>query len=258
MESYADIILTEDEILEGMIWAKRKKIEELRLLALLEKEKANRQLQKQLWDFDVIKTFMVKRAKELFGDQFILDENNESFFNTLCLYFTEDDGFLKNALELGEDNPSFKKGLLIPGNFGTGKTWLMRVFQKNAKQTYWIRSAKEIAQAYLNSEDKKIPDEYVDLFKNPINDASVFYQPVSGLCIDDLGSESKKNNYGNIINVVGDLIEFRYEKRNTGLFLHATTNLSANELSIFYGERVTSRMKEIFNFIELPGNDRRK
>lgn len=258
MESYQNINLTEDEITEALIWAKRKKEEEMRLSALLEKEKANRNFQKKLWDFDVIKTFMVHRAKELFADKFILDENNERFFDLLCYYFTESEEFVKMAAQQEVENPSLSKGLLIPGNFGTGKTWLMKIFQKNARQTYWIRSAKEIAQAYLNAEDKKVPDEYIDLFKNPINDSSVFYQPISGLCIDDLGSENKKNNFGNVINVVGDLIERRYEKRNTGIFLHATTNLSADELSNFYGERVMSRMTEIFNFIELPGTDRRK
>jgi DNA replication protein DnaC len=264
LENYSHITLTDDEILEAMIAGKIKKEEELRIAALREKEKANREQSKQLWNFDVIRTFMVGRAKELFQGKFILDESNDLFFDTLCEYFTESEKFCKSATKLvdddnvNEDDFSLQKGLLIPGNFGTGKTWMMKLFQKNARQTYWIRTAKEISQAYLNSEDKKIPEEYTTLFKNPINDASVFYQPVSGLCIDDLGSESKKNNFGNIMNVVGDLIESRYEKKFTGLYLHATTNLSAEELKGFYGERVISRMREIFNFIELPGSDRRK
>jgi DNA replication protein DnaC len=267
LESYNHITLTDDEMIEAIIGAKIKKEEELRLLALRERERANREMQSKLWDNTVIKSFMLKRAEEIFDGKFILDEQNEKFFEILCYYFTGDNEFIKIAAENEIENPSLSKGLLIAGNFGTGKTWMMKLFSKNARQTYWMRSAKEIAQGYLNSgkkradgsfEDKKIPIEYIELFKNAVNDAAVFYQPLSGLCIDDLGSESKKNNFGNVMNVVGDLIEERYYNKNYGLYLHATTNLSSIELKDFYGERVVSRMREIFNFIELPGTDRRK
>lgn len=267
LESYNHITLTDDEMIEAIIGAKIKKEEELRLLVLRDRERANREMQSKLWDNTVIKSFMLKRAEEIFDGKFIIDEPNEKFFELLCCYFTGDNEFVKIATQNEIENPSLSKGLLIAGNFGTGKTWMMKLFAKNARQTYWIRSAKEIAQGYLNSgkkrsdgsfEDKKIPIEFIELFQNAVNDAAVFYQPLSGLCIDDLGSESKKNNFGNIMNVVGDLIEERYYNKNYGLFLHATTNLSSEELKEFYGERVTSRMREIFNFIELPGNDRRK
>lgn len=262
LESYNHIELSEDEITEAMIWAKRKKQDELRLIALHQKEMANRKQQQELWNFDLIRTFMSNRAKVLFKGEFEIDENNQLIFDLLSYYFIGDDyNFRVKCYEINSDPDIFysvMKGILLCGNFGTGKTWMMKLFQKNARQTFWIRTSKEIAQAYLNSEDKKIPEEYTTLFKNPINDEAVFYQPVSGLCIDDLGAESKKNNFGNIMNVVGDVIEERYHKQFTGVFLHATTNLSAEELKNFYGERVTSRMREIFNFIELPGSDRRK
>lgn len=258
MESYSHIQLTEEEIDEAIIWAKRKKEEEMRIESIRKKEAMNRSEQYNLFNFAILQTFMINRGKELFGDKFIVDENNEDVFNLLCSYFAKDEKFENYANQFQVQSPSIEKGLLLAGNVGTGKTWLMRVFQKNARQTYWIRSAKTIAQDYLNSLDKKIPDEYLTLFKNPVNDDSVFYQQVSGLCVDDLGAENKKNNYGNVINVIGDMIEERYSKMFTGIFLHATTNLSADELKTFYGERVTSRMREIFNFIELSGPDRRK
>ena len=90
----------------------------------------------------------------------------------------------------------------------------------------------------------------------------------AGLCLDDIGTEDVKVNYGNRKSVIGDIIEQRYSiiekledpdniKNNCGDLLHATTNLSSPQLVEYYGGRVTSRMREIFNFIELPGNDRR-
>lgn len=258
MESYSHIVLSEDDIVDAMIWAKRKKENLQQEQALRERESAVRKIGFEAWSFDMIKTFMMKRAGDLFKETFTLDDNNEGFFNLLCYYFINSNTFLSEARKFGEENPSLSKGIFIPGNFGTGKTWLMKLFQKNQKQVYFIRSSKDVAQAYLISDDKTIPDEFITPFKNAINDASVFYQPISGLCIDDMGAESKKNNYGNVVNVIGDLIEQRYFRGYTGTLLHGTTNLSADELKAFYGERVTSRMREIFNFIELPGNDRRK
>lgn len=259
MESYKDYELTEDEIAEGLLWAVRTKQQRRDKEALLEKERANRERSQMNWSYELIKSFMLKRAVDLFKGEFFLDEKNTKFFDILCSYFIGDETeFQRLCATIGVEMPSIKKGLLIPGNCGVGKSWMLSLFRKNARQVYYIRSAKDIANAFLQSEDKTIPAEYIDLYKNPINDAATFYQPIAGLCIDDMGAENKKNSYGNVVNVIGDLIEARYFKGNTGVFLHASTNLSAAQLKEFYGERVVSRMREIFNFIELPGQDRRK
>lgn len=255
LESYSHVDLTDDELIEAIIWAKKKKEVAIKHLELREREDGIRKLR---WDFDIIKTFMVNRAKEIFKGQFQLDENNEEVFDLLCHYFVNSEAFESKAAQLGIDNPHLEKGIMLAGNFGSGKTWLMKLFAKNKKMPYFMRSAKRIAQEYLQSETKEIPQEYLKPFKNAVNDASVFYQPLSGLCIDDLGSEDIKNNFGNKTNVIGDLIEQRYFKEFYGVFLHGSTNLSGQELKTFYGERVVSRMKQVFNFIELPGNDRRR
>ena len=246
-------------MIEGQIWAKRKKQVELEKSALIEKELANRKFSSMRWNFDLIKTFMINRAKDIFKHPFILDEKNENSFNLLCYYFIGDESnFHKLAYEMDVDNASLNKGILLAGNFGSGKTVLMQLFAKNSKQVYFIRAAKKIANDFSNSEDKKIPQEYLEPYKNAINDPATMFQPLSGLCIDDIGSEQVKNNYGNKSNVIGDLIEERYYSKYYGLFLHGTTNLSAQELKDYYGDRVVSRMREIFNFIELKGDDRRK
>lgn len=259
LEVYSKINLTEEELIECLIWGKQKKEKELERLALEQKIAYNRKMASEKMSFDVIKTFMVNRANDIFKFEFVIDDNNHDTFDLLCHYFTGNiDGFTKQAKRMGVDMPSIDKGLLLAGNFGTGKTVLMSLFMKNTRQVYFMRPAKRISQEYLTSRDKVIPEEYLTPFKNAINDAATFFQPLSGLCIDDLGSESEKVNYGNKANVIGDLIEARYHDKFTGVFLHATTNLSSQELIDFYGERVVSRMKEIFNFVELAGEDRRR
>jgi DNA replication protein DnaC len=69
-------------------------------------------------------------------------------------------------------------------------------------------------------------------------------------CFDDLGVEPLGRHYGKDCNVMGEIIVSRYD-----LFLqhhiktHATTNLNAEELEDHYGNRVRSRMWELFNLI---------
>jgi len=259
LETYNHIVLSEDEMIEALITAKRLKESAMQKFALVEKELANRRNVSMKWDFDIIQTFMVNRAKEIFKYPFIVDDDNSDCFNLLCRYFIGDeDGFQKQSARMQVQNAALSKGILLVGNFGTGKTGLMKLFQKNNRQVYFMRTAKKIAMDFSNSDDKKIPQEYLEPYKNALNDTATMFQAISGLCVDDIGTEEVKNNYGNKSNVIGDLIEERYHSKYTGLLFHATSNLSAEELKKYYGERVVSRMREIFNFIELPGNDRRK
>ena len=155
---------------------------------------------------------------------------------------------------MGISNPSLEKGIMLCGNFGVGKTWLMKLFAKNQRQVFFMENAKNVADMFMDTgEDNR----YLNLHKNPVNDANTFYHKFSGLCIDDLGTEDVKMHFGNKKNVIGDLIEKKYSNQTTGIYLHATTNLTAEQMKEFYGGRVTSRMREIFNQIELSGNDRR-
>lgn len=276
MDSYSHIDLTDDEYTQALIDAKRKKVDMIRVTEFKKFEEQNRKLRQMKWDFDVIRTFMGSRSVKLFGleevegkmiPKFKIDKQNENLFDLLCYYFISDEeNFIKKAESMRVANPSLKKGLLLPGKFGSGKTWLMKLFSRNNKQSYEIVRAKDISQEYLLSKEKQIPLYYLRLFRNNAEENTdfsfpndeVFNQMVLGMCIDDLGSEDVKNNFGNIVNVIGDVIEHRYAAGFTGPFLHGTTNLNADQLKEFYGGRVISRMREIFNFIELPGSDRRK
>lgn len=257
MESYSHIELTEDEMAEAILWGKRKKEESIRTTSQQLREEENRKRFLQTTNYDLVKSLMIYRAEKKFEGKFILDENNKLIFEILCNYFGNDEKFDALCKSIGIENTSFDKGILLAGNFGVGKTWMMKLFMQNQRQCYFIRNAKDIADEFqIDGEDSM--NEYIGKRKNAINDSSVFLQQYSGICVDDLGTEDIKNHFGNKKNVIGDLIEKKYAKGSTGIFLHATTNLTADQLKEFYGGRVTSRMREIFNFIELGGNDRRK
>lgn len=257
MDSLKHIDLTEEELNQAIIQAKMKKedwINQQKREAIAEENR--RRLFVDQWGFEQTKGFMMYRAEKVLGHKFELDIQNKTVFELLCYYFSNDRQFVSAATGLGLKNPSLEKGILLMGNFGVGKTALMKLFRTNQRQPFRIHGAKDIANLF-ESDGQDAIEEYNKLYRNPVNDPECFYKKESGLCIDDIGTEDLKINYGNKKNVVGDIIETRYNWKNMGVFFHATTNLTVQQLTDFYGGRVLSRMRETLNFIELPGNDRR-
>jgi DNA replication protein DnaC len=258
LDSFSHIELTEEEMQEAIFWRKQKKDAVLKQIELDKKIAENRKrLTSSQWSYDQTRSFMFYRAHQIFPDGFILDDYNQPIFELMCYYFSLDEKFLAFAENLGVKNPSLDKGIVLAGNFGVGKTTLMKLFMKNQRQVYIIQNAKKISDSYEKDGNETI-EEYFNKRKNAFNDPAVFYQEYSGICIDDLGTENVKSNYGNKKNVIGDIIEMRYERGVMGKWFHATTNLSSDQLSEFYGGRVVSRLRETVNFIELNGNDRRR
>lgn len=258
LESFSHIELTEDEECEALIWRKQKKAQAMKLAEMKKREEENRKhLTETQWSYSQTQSFMLYRANQLFEGLFKLDPHNETIFNLLCYYFSGDQNFVSIAENLGIENPSLNKGVMLCGNFGVGKTWLMKLFTKNQRQVYHLYNAKYLADTYEKEGEESV-EPFIIKSKNAYNDSACFFQPHAGLCIDDMGTEDIKNNYGNKRNVIGDIIERRYEKGNVGLWLHATTNLTTEAIKEFYGGRVSSRLRESVNLIEVTGNDRRK
>lgn len=266
MENYSHIELTQEEIDCALLAAKIRKEEIQKSERLKQLEEENRRIRSEKFDYLSASTFFGFRASKMFRFDFVLDKNNETIFEMLCYYFNNDKMFETLATAYGVKNPSLDKGLLFAGNFGVGKSIFMKLFQQNKRQCYFVREAKKVADAFVTSKEKIIPQEYLEPFENGFEDPNVFYQKYSGLCLDDIGAERIKNNYGNVSNVIGDLIEHRYSftspdptvPKLIGPMLHGATNLSSDELKEYYGERVTSRMRECFNWIIWKGDDRRK
>lgn len=258
LDGYKHIELTDDEMTEAIIWRKQKKEQEIQQAKILAIEAENRKMFTQFrWTYEQTKSFMQWRAAQIFDKEFVIDEKNSIIFELLCYYFSQDERFVSMADQAELNNISLNKGILLCGSYGSGKTWMMKLFQKNQRHCYMIRNAKELADLYEKQGEIAI-EEYLKPLKNAVNDTAVFYQPFLGLCIDDIGTDNTKVNYGNKKNVIGDIIEKRYASGHVGTGFHCTTNLTAKGIEDFYGGRVSSRMREIFNVIELIGEDRRK
>lgn len=69
-------------------------------------------------------------------------------------------------------------------------------------------------------------------------------------CFDDLGTEQNLKYFGNECNVMSEILLSRYDLFiSQKMITHVTTNLSATEIEDYYGNRVRSRMREMFNLL---------
>lgn len=185
------------------------------------------------------------------GSGFILDETNHPAIKALCYYFANDKKFEKI-----DPSYSLDKGLCLSGPVGTGKTTLMSIFAQNKRASFQVMSCRRVADMYSN-----IGPEFLHTYSRPLNVPSsldTFYQNKIGVCFDDLGTENTRSHYGDKANVMQDILLNRYDNGTAKIYTHITTNLSADQIEQYYGPRVRSRMREMFNAIEIGGNDRRK
>jgi len=142
-------------------------------------------------------------------------------------------------------NPN--KGIFIISSFSCGKTTLMKLlpYMVPYQRNYEIIPVRNMVFMFNN-----LGFNVIEQYGN-----NKYY------CFDDIGVEAVGRHYGKDCNVVGEILLSRYD-----LFLkhkiktHATTNLNAQELEERYGNRVRSRMRQLFSLIAFgeESEDKRK
>lgn len=182
------------------------------------------------YDFQKILIYLNAKGKLLFGKNFKIYEEDEVILYKLCIYFIRDFEACKKL----DIDPN--KGILLSGPVGCGKTSLMKLLRHIVphQKSYEVIPARNITFAFNNIGYKTI-EEYGN---------SSFY------CFDDLGVETIGRHFGKDCNVMGEILLSRYDlflKRK--IITHVTTNLNAHELEERYGNRVRSRMRQLFNLI---------
>lgn len=194
-----------------------------------------------IYEFPKMLIYLEAKGKLLFGKNFKIYSEDEAILYKLCIYFIRD---FETCKKLKIDP---NKGILLSGPVGCGKTSLMKLlpFMVPHQSKHTVTASRNITFTF-NSIGYKI----IENFGN-----SNFY------CFDDLGVETTGRYFGKDCNVMGEIILSRYDlflKNN--IKTHATTNLNAQELENRYGNRVRSRMRELFNLIAFDKNckDKRK
>lgn len=174
-------------------------------------------------------------SENTFGKKLIVHEDNKPLIATLCFFLSRDDRF---ETQLGY---SFKKGLLLRGISGLGKTHLVRCLEQNELNPIKVVSMVEI------SEDVKSDGEY----NLAMNNCKILY-------LDDVGTEEATiNHFGTKINWFKNFIEMYYLRNKIFNKLIISTNNNFSEIEEKYGFRVRSRIKDMFNIIDVSGKDMR-
>jgi hypothetical protein len=168
------------------------------------------------------------------GKRLIVNDFTMPLIKAMCYFLSEDERF---ESELGF---SLSKGIMIRGISGLGKTHVVKCLSKNELHPIFVVSMIEIANDVKSSGEYTLPSGY-----------SKFY-------LDDVGSEeSTVNYYGTKINWLKDFLETFYLRSNQYNRLVVSTNNNAAQMEKLYGFRVRSRMREMFNVIDVDGKDLR-
>ena len=191
---------------------------------------------------------------------------------TLCTYFIGHPIFLKSPILNRKSEPNLRKGLMIIGGYGCGKTSTLKTFYemfiKAKSHPITIKDIKGIEQflrrygmyfSFHTAND--IVAEYEGL-QTP-DEKDYFWRIHKGgfKYYDDVMTERTASNFGKI-ELFKDIFEHRY---STGVRTIITLNYAGNSvdetlnsIAERYGERVYDRLFEMFNIIELKGKSLRK
>lgn len=241
------VVLTDEETQVALKAARENKLRQIKSKAYWDKVKKVTTIP-TLTAQQYLDLVILRAEREI--PNFLIREHQKPIFVLLAQYFTQDIEFAKSGYSL-------QKGLYLFGGVGCGKTTIMRLFNHNPLHSYAVIPTSSIASQYVKDGDVAIyryASEYdATMVENPFQCTSW------GICFDDLGVEMNKKHFGNEMNVMESVLRMRYDNhaqiRNR---THVTTNLTADELEEQYGTRIRSRMREMFNIIDVSGDDLRK
>jgi len=188
------------------------------------------------------------KGKEIYGPAFEICDKDIVLIKKLLCYFFKDSAL---ATQLGI---SLGKGVLLSGPIGAGKSSLinlMRFFQQ-PEERFVIKSCRDVSFEFIK-------DGYEVIQK--YSHRSFYNHEPRAYCFDDLGTENNLKFYGNECNIIAEVLLSRYDLFiSRKLVTHVTTNLSASEIEAAYGNRVRSRMREMFNLVSFDKTtkDKRK
>jgi DNA replication protein DnaC len=200
-----------------------------------EAELAKQEELKKNWSASRMFRYMEWASFSKYKEQLIVNDDNKALITALCFFVSRDPRF-ETELKY-----SFSKGLLVRGNVGIGKTHLMKCLSENDLNPIKILSMLEITQ-----EVRENGEYQIEYGRNKI------------IYLDDVGTEEPVvNHYGTKITFFKNFIETMYLREADFAKLVISTNNSASEIEEKYGFRVRSRIKDMFNIIDVKGQDMR-
>lgn len=194
-------------------------------------------MNEQKYSYPEIITWLQTKGQELYGQNFQILETDHPIIFKLIAYF------LKDEATCHQFNIDLQKGILLSGPIGCGKTSLMNLMKylTPIEHKFNIKPCREVSFEFIQ-------DGYSVIHK--YSKGRLYESDPKIICFDDLGLENNLKYFGNECNVMAEILLSRYDifiSKHTPT--HITTNLSASEIEAQYGNRVRSRMRQMFNLI---------
>jgi energy-coupling factor transporter ATP-binding protein EcfA2 len=189
------------------------------------------------FDFTKCLSFIESTGQRLYHPGFKLIADDYEIIYKLLVYF------LKDTTEAEKHNLSFRKGILLSGPVGCGKTSLMNIirFFLKPEERFNMKPCRNVSFEFIQEGYSVIHRYSYQSYKYGV--------PVAW-CFDDLGTENNLKYYGNDCNIMAEILLSRYDLFvSSHMTTHITTNLNSTEIEEIYGSRLRSRLREQFNLI---------
>jgi Cdc6-like AAA superfamily ATPase len=197
--------------------------------------------------YKVFKTALAQRVQKDTGRTLVMDEQIEAPMHAFVAWL------INHTTGMAHYGMNPKKGILLQGNVGSGKSVLFRTLrdlkQNNDEAATMFKGMKftqceTVAKIYQKTGDAGLEEYVKGVIRHSENTLLRNY------CFDDLGNEEPKNYYGNYREVMKDIITARYDDfLDHGLITCFTTNLTMDEIEKRYDKRTRSRLSEMCNII---------
>jgi len=174
---------------------------------------------------------------------FEVNDINKNILKELLMYFSGSDSF----------NGSLKKGIMLVGDIGTGKSLLFKIFKRYTSEILRVNSFQYFSTQEITDNVNISGVDYLQAFNDNFGNPITCY-------IDDIASKNEViKHYGTEVNTIEQLLSIRYNVFTRYRKLtHTTSNKYPSELTNVYEKRIIDRMVEMFNILELPGKSFRK
>lgn len=202
------------------------------------------------YNYPEVISWLHKSARYHLGKNFYIPEQERGIIFGILAWFLQDE------LVAHEMNIDLNKGILLSGPIGCGKTTLFKLMRKipSQRKNFMMVSTRQVASEFLQSGFEVLETYSRGNLYNERRSPRTW-------CFDDLGTETTSKYFGNDCNVMAEILLTRYDLfREKRIITHLTTNLTAGEIESMYGNRLRSRMREMFNLFgyEETSKDKRR